>query len=200
MSAAFWLTSLLVVLTPGTGVAICLCAGLRDGWRGALAAALGCTLGVVPHLLVALSGAAVLLRTDAAAFAVLKVLGVAYLLLMAWWVWRSDTRLTLDDAWSFGALRTTGTAVVANLLNPKLSVFFLAFLPQFVEPTDPGATRRMLLLGVAFMAMTLLAFLAYGAAAGVSRALLARRPGVARGVQRALAVGYVGFGVRLLVS
>src|SRR5947208_16000448 len=135
MSLSFLLTSLIVIVSPGTGVLYTLAAALTRGSRMSVAAAFGCTLGIVPHLLAAMLGLAAVLHTSALAFAALKWLGVAYLLYMAWQALRQRGALALDTrpaAATRSSRRVIVTAILINILNPKLSIFFLAFLPQFV--------------------------------------------------------------------
>jgi threonine/homoserine/homoserine lactone efflux protein len=159
MSTEFLVTSLIVVATPGTGVIYTLATGLARGGRASVVAAAGCTLGIVPHMAAAITGLAALLHTSAVAFSTLKYLGVAYLLYLAWSTLRERGALALegDDA-PRSARKTIATAVLINVLNPKLTVFFLAFLPQFVVPGDPAGTLKMVGLSGVFMAMTFVVF------------------------------------------
>lgn len=135
MSWAFLITSLAIIATPGTGAILTIAAGLRGGHRLAVVTAFGCTLGIVPHLVAAITGTAALLRLGGVAFEVLKYAGVAYLIYMAWSTWRSTGLLGVsEDTPKASTPRTIGNAILANLLNPKLTLFFFAFLPQFVTP------------------------------------------------------------------
>src|SRR4051794_16467160 len=154
MSLSFLLTSLIVVVSPGTGVLYTLAAALSRGSRASVAAAFGCTLGIVPHIVAAMLGLAAVLHTSALAFAALKWLGVMYLLYMAWQALRQRGALAVDasvDARSTSKLIVTGFLI--NILNPKLSIFFLAFLPQFIAADEVRPLMRMLELSIAFMAM-----------------------------------------------
>src|SRR3954466_11441414 len=155
MSWSFVITSLIVIVSPGTGVLYTLAAALTRGSRMSVAAAFGCTLGIVPHLAAAMLGLAAVLHTSALAFAALKWLGVAYLLYMAWQALRQRGALAVDDrvdARSAGKVIVTGFLI--NILNPKLSIFFLAFLPQFIAVDEGHPLLRMLQLGGVFMVMT----------------------------------------------
>lgn len=146
MSVAFLVTSLAIVATPGTGVILTISAGLVGGRRRAVITAVGCTLGIVPHLAAAITGTAALLHAGGSAFEALKVAGVAYLLYMAWSTWRDSGVLALGDkAPAESTTRTVVNAVLANLLNPKLTLFFFAFLPQFVT-AGRGELGQMLTL------------------------------------------------------
>ncbi len=201
MTVAFLLTALVVVATPGTGALYTVAAGLRGGRRASVLAALGCTLGTVPHLAAAVTGTAAVLRASGLAFEAVKVLGVAYLLLMAWWTWRDRSALTVDEtAASVSPRRIVVQAVLVNLLNPKLTIFFFAFLPQFVPADDPSALRTMLALSAVFMAMTFVVFAAYGACAAALRSRLLARPVVVDRLRKAFALSFAGLGVRLATT
>jgi threonine/homoserine/homoserine lactone efflux protein len=202
MSLAFLITSLAVVATPGTGVVLTVAAGLRHGARRSLVTALGCTLGVVPHLAAAITGAAALLQASGVAFEILKIVGVAYLSFMAWTMWRDTGTLRVDDepAATVPVRRTIVSAVLANLLNPKLTIFFFAFLPQFIAPRSAHPVVDMVALSLVFMLMTLVVFAAYGVFAGTARTHLLGRPAVVRRLQRAFALSFVGLAGRLAVT
>src|ERR1700687_4252241 len=163
MSLSFLLTSLIVVASPGTGVLYTLAAALTKGSRAGVAAAFGCTLGIVPSMSAAMLGLAAVMHTSALAFAGLKWCGVIYLLYMAWQALRERGALAVDarvDARS--AKRVIVTGFLINILNPKLSIFFLAFLPQFIAAGEGHPLLRMLELSAAFMAMTFAVFVLYG--------------------------------------
>ncbi len=201
MSPAFLLTTLVVVVTPGTGVVYTLAAGLSHGRRTGVVAALGSTLGVVPHLLATITGLAALLHTSAVAYAVVKYLGVAYLLYMAWATLRDKDTLTVTaDAEPRPALRVITSGVLLNLLNPKLTMFFVAFLPQFVPSGTPGSTGLMLQLGAVFMALTFVVFAAYGMLAAAVRDRLSVRPRIMTVVRHVFAVCFVGLSARMAVA
>jgi len=163
MSLAFLLTSLVIVATPGTGASYTIAAGLSRGTRAGIIAAAGCTLGIVPHLAAAITGTAALLRASGLAFEVVKVLGVAYLLYMAWMTWRDKGALVVsEDLPPRLARQIVASAVLVNLLNPKLTIFFFAFLPQFVPAGAGQPVLRMLALSAVFMVMTFVVFALYG--------------------------------------
>jgi threonine/homoserine/homoserine lactone efflux protein len=200
MSLAFLVTSLIIIATPGTGAILTIGAGIRGGRRLALVTAFGCTLGIVPHLVAAITGTAALLRLGGVAFEVLRWVGIAYLLYMAFSTWRSSGALGLEGApQPRSTLRTIGNAILANLLNPKLTLFFFAFLPQFVS-TDLPSLPQMLTLSGTFMALTLVVFAVYGLAASFFRRHLVERPSVTRRIQKGFALGYVGIGVGLATT
>lgn len=170
MTLEFFLTALMIVASPGTGAIYCVATGLAAGRYASLLAAFGCMLGIVPHMLAAISGLAALLHTSAAAFQILKSLGVAYLLYMAWMMFRDRGMLSLDGkAEGQGAWRVIVSAILINLLNPKLSLFFFAFLPQFVPMGEAAPAARMLELSLIFMLLTFVVFSAYGVFAAAVR-------------------------------
>jgi threonine/homoserine/homoserine lactone efflux protein len=200
VSVQFWLTALVITATPGTGVLYTVAAGISGGRRTSIAAAFGCTLGILPHLTAAIFGAAALLRASGVAFAVMKYAGVAYLLYMAWSTWRERGSLTVNRTSSPSLRRVITSAVLVNLLNPKLTLFFFAFLPQFVEPGRPGATQTMLELSAIFMAMTFVVFVVYGVLAAAVRDNVLHRPRVMTWLRRSFAASFAALGARLVVT
>lgn len=198
MSIEFWLTTLVVVATPGTGVVYTMAAGLSRGVRASAVAAFGCTLGIIPHMAAAITGLAALVHTSAAAFQVLKYLGVAYLLYMAWSILRDKGTLAVEpDTGSRSAAKVIASGVLVNLLNPKLTIFFFAFLPLFVSSTQPGATLRMVELSAVFMLVTFVVFAGYGAFAAAIRGRVLSRPQVLTWMRRTFAGAFVLLGARL---
>ena len=198
MGIEFLITSLVVVISPGPGALLTVAAGLSGSARAAAVTALGCTLGIVPHLLAAVTGLAALLHASATAFDVLRYAGVAYLLYMGWATWRSPAALEVRaDA----PARSTGgriaEAMLVNLLNPKLSLFFLTFLPQFIAPGEAQPAERMAQLSLVFMAMTLVVFLGYGVFAARCRDQVLQRPSVLVWLRRGFAAAFVALGGKL---
>ena len=201
MSLAFLLTTLVVVATPGTGALFTIAAGLSRGRRASLVAALGCTLGIVPHMVAAIAGLAAVLYASSVAFATLKYLGVAYLLFLAWRTLRDRTPLTVDENVAPKSdLRVIGDAVLINLLNPKLTIFFFAFLPQFVDPGQPSTTAAMTGLSGVFMGVTLVVFAAYGLFAAAVRTHVVSRPRVVTWMRRTFAASYALLAGRLALA
>ncbi|MGJ4956424.1 LysE family translocator [Bradyrhizobium sp. HKCCYLRH2015] len=205
MSTAFLLTSLIVVASPGTGVLYTLAVALTKGSRMSIAAAFGCTLGILPAMLAAIVGLAAVLHTSALAFAALKYCGVAYLLYMAWETLGERGALSVEtkddakpDARSAGRVVLTGFLI--NILNPKLSIFFLAFLPQFIAADVPHPLALMLELSATFMAMTFAVFVVYGLFAAAVRDRVVSRPRVMAWLRRAFAGGFALLGARLALA
>jgi len=201
MSIEFLVTSLIIVASPGTGVLVTLGAGLSQGARAAIVAAFGCTLGIVPHMLAAITGLAAVLHASAAAFQLLKYAGVAYLLYMAWMTLKEQGALQVqaDDA-RRSDCQVIVSAVLVNLLNPKLSIFFFAFLPQFVSVEEAAVLPLMLELSLVFMVMTFAVFVVYGVFAASVRNHVLSRPGTMKWLRRTFAATFVGLGVKLAVS
>jgi threonine/homoserine/homoserine lactone efflux protein len=201
MSLAFLLTSLVIVATPGTGVLYTLAAGLSRGARASVLAAFACTLGIVPHMVAAITGLAALLHTSAVAFQTLKYLGVAYLLFMAWSTWREHGALTVEeDAAPVPARKVLASGVLINILNPKLTIFFFAFLPQFVSTGSSSSLAQMVALSAVFMLLTFLVFALYGVfAAGVRRHVITR-PRVLIWMRRTFAGSFVALSAKLALA
>jgi threonine/homoserine/homoserine lactone efflux protein len=202
MSTAFLLTTLVVVATPGTGALYTIAAGLARGGRASIVAAFGCTLGIVPHMLAAITGLAALLHASAMAFQAVKYAGVAYLLWMAWSTFRETGALAVseEDAAPRSAARVIVSGVLVNLLNPKLTIFFLAFLPQFVAPGSAHSTLAMVELSALFMAVTFAIFALYGVCAAALRARVLSRPRVMTWLQRSFGGAFLLLAGRLAIT
>lgn len=198
MSVEFLITSFIVIASPGTGVLYTLAAGLARGSRASVVAAFGCTIGIVPHMAAAIMGLAALLHTSALAFETFKYLGVAYLVYMAWNTLRARGALRVEqEVGTRSAAQVTLTAILINILNPKLSIFFLAFLPQFVSVDESNPLARMLLLSAVFMLMTFVVFVGYGLFAASIRDHVISRPRVLTWMRRTFAAAFVALGARL---
>src|ERR1700732_3162239 len=201
VSVEFLVTSFIVVVSPGTGVLYTLAAGLSRGSRASVVAAFGCTIGIVPHMAAAILGLAALLHTSALAFQTFKYLGVAYLLYMAWNTLRERGTLKVEkQIGTRSAGQATVTAILITILNPKLSIFFLAFLPQFVSAGEPDPLSRMLALSGVFMLMTFVVFVGYGLFAASVREHVISRPRVLTWMRRSFAGAFVALGARLALA
>lgn len=201
ISLEFLITSLIVVLIPGTGVVYTVSTGLVQGRKASVYAALGCTAGIVPHLLATILGLAAVMHTSALAFQVLKYAGVAYLLYVAYATWRDKAAFAVDGSMA----KTSATGLVTkafllNILNPKLTIFFLAFLPQFVQATGPAPLVQMLVLSAVFMAMTFGVFVAYGVVAHAFRKIVIESQRVQRWLRYSFAAVFAALGARLATS
>jgi len=201
MTPEFLLTSVIVVASPGTGVVFTLAAGLTRGSRAAIIAAAACTLGILPHMVAAITGLAALLHTSALAFEIVKYLGVSYLLYMAWQSLRENGALRVEtDGSPQSARQVLIAGLLANLLNPKLSIFFFAFLPQFVDPTQSAAWQEMTRLSLIFMAMTFVIFAGYGICAATVRRQILSRPKILFWMRACFAGAFVALGAKLAVT
>lgn len=201
MSTEFILTAMIVILVPGTGVMYTLAVGLGQGFRSSIVAALGCTFGIVPHILASVVGLAAVLHASAIAFQAVKLLGVVYLLYMAYSILRQGGVLEVPEqkaGMSAGRIITNG--VLLNLLNPKLSLFFLAFLPQFIPHEMANPTRLMLSLAGVFMALTFIVFVGYGACASLARDHIISRPSVMTWLRRSFAGVFGALAVKLALT
>lgn len=198
LSAQFLITALVVVLIPGTGVIYTLALGLGQGRRAAIVAALGCTLGIVPHITAAILGLAAILHTSAVLFNIVKFAGVAYLLYLAWSALKDGGALRVDPKRSFeGAFAIARRGALINILNPKLSIFFLALLPPFLSGNPATATAEMLLLSGVFMALTFAVFCLYGLFAAFVRARLLESATVMAWLNRSFAAIFAALAGRL---
>ena len=201
ISAEFLLTSLVVVLIPGTGVIYTISSGLFLGGRASIAAAIGCTAGIIPHLTASILGLSVILHMSALAFQCVKYAGAVYLLYLAWGMWRETGMLRFDSPSSqkrFGQIALRGFLI--NILNPKLSIFFLAFLPLFVSPGAVSPVSQMLVLSAVFMAMTLVIFILYGISANGFRGYVTNSPKRMVRIQRSFALIFAVLGVKLAMT
>jgi threonine/homoserine/homoserine lactone efflux protein len=197
----YLITSLIVVLIPGTGVVYTVSTGLMRGRRASVFAALGCTAGIVPHLLATVVGLAALLHASAIAFQLLKFAGMAYLLYLAYATWRDKRAFAVDErpaAIDGGAIAVK--AFLINILNPKLSIFFLAFLLQFVPGHAASTLGQLLVLSVVFMAMTFVVFVVYGLLAHSLRRSVIESPRVQAWLRRGFAAAFAGLGIRLAIA
>ena len=201
MSIEFILTTLVVVISPGVGALYTISAGLSRGAKASVVAAFGCTLGIVPHMLAAITGLAAILHTSALAFEIIKYLGVAYLLWMAWTTLRETGALNVDaDREPKTAAKVIVESILINILNPKLSIFFFAFLPQFVPADADGALLQMVGLSGVFMLVTFVVFALYGLFAAAMRAHVISRPAIMMWMRRTFAAAFVLLGVRLALA
>ena len=201
MTVEFLLTSLIIVASPGTGVLYTLATGLSRGARASVVAAFGCTVGIVPHMAAAILGLAALLHTSALAFQAFNYLGVAYLLYMAWSTLREDGALSVDcDVDAHTSMQVITRAVLINILNPKLSIFFMAFLPQFISAGEANPLPLMIELSSAFMLMTFVIFAIYGLFAAAVRDHVISRPRIMTWMRRTFAGAFVALGAKLAVA
>jgi threonine/homoserine/homoserine lactone efflux protein len=199
ISPEFLVTSIVVVLIPGTGVVFTVSTGLLHGRRASVFASLGCTAGILPHLAATVLGLAALMHASAVAFQALKAAGVLYLFYLAYATWRDRSAFVVDRsaAARVSALGLVTKAFLLNILNPKLTIFFLAFLPQFVDATAGRPLAQLMLLSAVFMAMTFVVFVVYGCVAHAFRVVVIESPRVQTWLRHGFAAAFAGLGVRL---
>ena len=200
MTLDFYLTSLIVVLIPGTGVLYTISYGLFKGPGASTIAAFGCTLGIIPHIIISLLGITAVLQGTPIYFQTFKLLGVLYLFYLAWGIWHSGGILDIgqpDSKIKFKRVCINGFLI--NILNPKLSIFFLAFLPQFVTKEVESHLNQMIMMSIVFMALTFGVFVIYGVAASKVNLYISNSPTVIKWIQRFFAVAFASFGLKLML-
>ncbi len=198
MSVEFLITAFIVVIVPGTGVIYTLAVGLSRGALASAFAAAGCTVGAMPHVLTAIMGLSALMHTSAVAFQIFKYVAAAYLLYMAWSILKDRGALDFSsDQRSKPMLKIATTGALINILNPKLSIFFLAFLPQFVAADATHPLQNMLILSGVFLALTFGVFICYGMFAARIRQQLLSSPASMKWMRRAFAATFVALGAKL---
>ena len=201
LSLEFLITSFIVVLSPGTGVVFTVSTGLVQGRKASVFAALGCTAGIVPHLLATVLGLAAVMHTSAVAFQALKYAGVLYLFYIAVATWRDKSAFAIDGTTATTtAIGLVVKAFLLNIFNPKLTIFFLAFLPQFVQPGTTEPLWQLLVLSATFMAMTFVVFVAYGCLAHLFRKAVVESPRVQAWLRRGFAATFAGLGANLALT
>jgi threonine/homoserine/homoserine lactone efflux protein len=201
VSPAFVLTALIVVLIPGTGAVYTISTGLFQGWRASIAAALGCTAGIIPHVVASILGLSVVLHMSATVFHGLKWAGAIYLLYLGWAMWHDQRALTFDAAApNQSPWHIITKAVLLNILNPKLTIFFFAFLPLFIAPNTASPTADLFILSAVFMGLTLIVFVVYGALASAIRTYIVNSPRFLIWLRRSFAATFVALAIHLAIT
>lgn len=201
MTPDFFITALIVVLIPGTGVLYTISTGLLQGRQASIAAAFGCTLGIIPHLIASTLGLTAVLHLSSLAFTLLKWGGVAYLLVLAWSMWRDTGKIGFADSKEqLGLHKIILRGLLINILNPKLSLFFFAFLPQFMAEGPITPFAQLLQMSLVFMAMTLAVFIVYGLCADVTRTALTHSARSVQFLQKGFALVFAWLGLKLAAT
>lgn len=201
ISFEFLITSMIVVLLPGTGVLYTMSNGLFNGKKASIWAAIGCTFGIVPHLIASTLGLSAIIHQSALAFQVIKYMGVFYLLYLSWNMWNDNGTLDFNsEKPKEKGIMIASKAVLINILNPKLTIFFLSFLPQFVPQNSSNVTASMLLLSIVFMGLTLLVFLIYGVFAFKAKEYLITSNGAIKRIKQSFAGIFALLGLKLAFS
>ncbi len=199
---AFLATAIVLTATPGPDNLMVLSMGMSRGRRAGIAFGLGCALGCLSHTLLAVIGVSALVAASPVAFTLLKVAGGVYLVWMGVQAWRHA-----------GAVRVGGEAadttplrqlflkgLVANAINPKVVLFFLSFLPQFVVASQGQVEWQLGLLGLLFTAQAVVLFGLLGYFSGSVGAWLNRRPSAGLWLDRLAGTVFIGLGVRMMTS
>jgi len=201
LSTEFILTSMVVVLVPGTGVIYTVSTGILSGAKSSVAAAIGCTTGIIPHLMSSVLGLSAIMHMSSVAFQTIKYAGAAYLLYLAWSMWRETNAIKFDTGdvhKNFREIIIRGFLI--NILNPKLSIFFMAFLPHFISPTATTPILQLLWLSAVFMGMTLVIFILYGLSAHAVRTWVMQSYTRMAWLQRSFAVLFAALGAKLALT
>ncbi|MEW6477992.1 MAG: LysE family translocator [Pseudomonadota bacterium] len=200
----FLLTAVLLTATPGPDNLMVLSVGASKGRRLGMAFGLGCAAGCLSHTLLAVLGVSAVLAASPVAFTALRWVGGAYLIWLGIGALRSRGGVGLPvagaDVAGDSAARQFAKGVLANTINPKVVLFFLSFLPQFVVPAQGNVPLQMAVLGVVFTLQAALLFGALGWFAGSIGQWLQRRPRAGLWLDRLAGVVFVGLGLRMVVS
>lgn len=198
---AFLITSIIIILIPGTGVVYTISTGVMGGREKSIVAALGCTLGIVPHLCLSIAMSTLLMRMNDTFFIVMKYVGAAYLVYMGIGMIRSKERIQFEEeSKSEDAISVIRKGILINLLNPKLTLFFFSFLPQYVKGTHSQFVVESAVLGIAFMIMTFIVFVIYGMLAGTARSYLSKSEKRISVLQKLFGTVFIGFALKLVVE
>lgn len=201
LNPEFLITSLIVVLVPGTGVIYTVSNGLFLGWRASIAAAFGCTAGIIPHITASILGLSAILHMSAMAFQIIKYGGVIYLLYLAWSMWHETGALNFNAPSQVkGMVQIAVRGLLINILNPKLTIFFLAFLPLFISTQTMSPIFQLIILSLVFMGMTLVIFILYGLSANLVRRHVINSPKLITALQRSFAAVFALFGLKLALT
>ncbi|MBN2041806.1 MAG: LysE family translocator [Spirochaetes bacterium] len=201
ISFGFMLTSLIVVLIPGTGVIYTVSTGITGSRRNSIAAAVGCTLGIIPHLTAGILGISAILHASAQIFQIIKIIGIIYLIYLGYGLLFNKNGIEINENNRLeNDLKIIGKGILLNLLNPKLTLFFFSFLPQFITATDSGYIYQMTVLSIIFMALTLFIFIIYGILANYFKQLFIKSPRITRRIQQGFGAVLIGFAAKLALS
>lgn len=201
ISWEFLFTSLVIVLIPGTGVIYTVSAGLTGSKRNSIIAAVGCTLGIIPHLTAGILGLSAILHTSAFIFQIIKIIGVIYLIYLGYGLLVNKSTIKINEEFELKQnLKIIGKGILINLLNPKLTLFFFSFLPQFISDSSSNYFYQMILLSIIFMGLTLVIFIIYGILANYFKQLFMKSPQMIKRIQQSFGAIMIGFAVKLALS
>lgn len=197
---AFFLAAVALAIAPGPDNLFVLAQSMLHGARAGLLVMLGLCTGLLFHTAAVTLGLAALIQASELAFTALKTAGALYLLWLAWQAFRAGSARVADAAPALSAGAYFRRGIVMNISNPKVSLFFLAFLPQFADPARGALAPQLALLGGVFIVSTLLVFGAIALAGGRLGIWLAHKPGAQRLLNRIAALVFVALAARLAVS
>lgn len=193
---AFAVAVVVLILIPGPAVFYIMNRGISQGRRAAVVSALGIETGALVHIVAAVAGLSAIIASSQGLFLAVKYAGAAYLIWLGILAWRSDDHATAGTAAVVPTTlrRVFAQGVVVNILNPKVGVFFLALLPQFISPAQGAAWLQMLVLGAVFLTIATVLDVSYALASGTVGEWLSRRGGLAKLRNRVSAAAYLGLG------
>ena len=197
----FFITSLIIILLPGTGVIYTISVGILNGKKASVLAAFSCTLGILPHLCTSIALSTLLLQMNPKVFTIIKLTGALYLLYLGCKMMFSKENLEFQPAKKdIAPLTILQQGILINLLNPKLTLFFFSFLPQYIRGNKNNFAFQSFLLGVAFMLLTLIIFIGYGILAGTAKKFIIASPKRMAMLQKCFAIIFVLFAVKLALT
>lgn len=197
----FIITSLVIILLPGIGVTYTISTGITKGRKESIIAALGCTAGIIPHLIVSIGLSSLLIKINENAFNLVKVVGALYLLYLGIEMILSKSKLDFNNKIMENRTRTIlCRGIMINLLNPKLTLFFFAFLPQYISSNCKSYIVESAMLGIAFMLITFLVFAGYGMLASLIKTLITKSPQRLQHMQQLFGIIFVAFAIEIAIS
>lgn len=197
----FLVTSFIIILIPGTGVTYTISTGITKGKRASIFAALGCTIGIIPHLCISIALSSFIINMSNNSFFILKLIDAIYLLYLGIGMIRSKTNFDLINNKSEEKVGTIiRSGILINLLNPKLTLFFFSFLPQYAKSINDNYITECFLYGFTFMIVTLLVFIGYGLLAGISNNFFMNSPKRISYLQKIFGIIFIVFATQLAFS
>ena len=197
----FLITSLIIILIPGTGVIYTISTGFSKGKKASMFAALGCTAGIVPHLCASIILSSLLMKNSPKAFLIIKIIGAFYLLYLGLGMLFSKSGLNFDNARTEDKfIGIVPRGILINLLNPKLTLFFFSFLPQYVSSNSQNYTIECIMYGFAFMLLTFAVFIGYGMLAGTTKKFMINSPKCINLIQKLFGILFIIFAIQLAFS
>lgn len=194
--------SLLLILAPGPDNILVLTRGITMGRPAAMLSAAGASVGLVCHSILAAAGLSAIVQQSSAAFAIVRYVGAAYLLVLGVrsLISRGETIQTGSRVATIGPGRVFAQGLLSNVLNPKIAIFFLAYLPQFTSPSSGPLALQLMTLGLVFAMLTWALFTALAWFSGIAGDWIRHRPSMTRVIDRLTGVVFIGLGLRLALT